>query len=223
MSFRVHFIELLTKQLPGEIAHIPLLPSGRKVSSEVRHRAINPIASAVAIHLVIEETNDVSIVLIERSKYSGAHSGQIAFPGGKVETDDNDLLYTARRESEEEIGLSKPIGEYIGKLTPVYIPISNFDVYPFVILHEKLPELIANEREVEGIIISSLSSFTAQNAIQYREVELVKGNKPTKVPGFTIGDKWLWGATALIVNELATIYSSAHERFKKNDIYMKRE
>ena len=218
MSFRVHFIELLTKHLPGEIAHIPLLPSGRKVSSEVRHKAINPIPSAVAIHIVIEDTNEVSIILIERSKYSGAHSGQIAFPGGKVETDDLDLLSTARRESEEEIGLSQSIGEYIGELTPVYIPISNFDVYPFVILHEKLPELIANEREVEGIIIGSLSSFISQNAIQYREVELVKGNKPTKVPGFTIGDKWLWGASALIVNELATIYRTAYERLLKNGI-----
>lgn len=211
MSLREHFIEILTSQLPGEKTHLPLLPSGRKVSSEVRHKAINPISSAVAIHIVMEETNDISLVLIERSKYSGAHSGQIAFPGGKVETDDLDLLSTARRESEEEIGLSISVGEYIGELTPVYIPISNFDVYPFVILHEKLPELIANEREVEGIIIGSLSSFTAQNAIQYREVEFVKGNKPTKVPGFTIGDKWLWGASALIVNELATIYRAAHE------------
>jgi len=47
----------LTAQLPGEKAHIPLLPSGRKVSSEVRHRAINPIPSAVAIQIVMEETN----------------------------------------------------------------------------------------------------------------------------------------------------------------------
>jgi len=215
MSFRVHFIELLTKHLPGEIAHIPLLPSGRKVSSEVRHRAINPFPSAVAIHIVIEETNDISLVLIERSKYSGAHSGQIAFPGGKVDIRDLDLLSTARRESEEEIGLSISVGEYIGELTPVYIPISNFDIYPFVILHEKLPTLVANEREVKEIIISSLSTFSKQNAIQYREVEFVKGNGNTTVPGFTIGDKWLWGASALIVNELATIYRSAHERFNK--------
>jgi 8-oxo-dGTP pyrophosphatase MutT (NUDIX family) len=219
MSFRAHFIELLTKQLPGEIAHIPLLPSGRKVSSEVRHKAINPIPSAVAIHIVIEDTNEVSIILIERSKYSGAHSGQIAFPGGKVDKEDLDLLSTARRESEEEIGLSISVGEYIGKLTPVYIPISNFDVYPFVILHEKLPALTANEREVKEIIISSLSTFSKQNAIQYREVELVKGNGFTTVPGFTIGDNWLWGASALIVNELATIYRTAHDRLSKNGNY----
>jgi len=211
MSFKEGFIELLNKQLPGESAHIPLLPAGRKVSSEVRHRAINPIASAVAIHIVIENTNDVSILLIERSKYSGAHSGQIAFPGGKVNTEDLDLLSTARRESEEEIGLSISVGEYIGELTPVYIPISNFDVYPFVILHEKLPALAANDREVKEIIIGSLSAFSKQNAIQYREVELVKRNGHTTVPGFTIGDNWLWGASALIVNELATIYRAAHE------------
>ena len=218
MSLREHFIEILTSQLPGEKAHLPLLPSGRKVSSEVRHHATNPISSAVAIHIVMEDTNDISLVLIERSKYSGAHSGQIAFPGGKVETEDVDLLSTARRESEEEIGLSKIIGEYIGELTPVYIPVSNFDVYPFVILHEKLPELIANEREVKRIIIRSLSSFSEHSAIQYRDVELVKGNGYTIVPGFNLDDNWLWGATALIVNELATVYRTAYERLLKNGI-----
>jgi 8-oxo-dGTP pyrophosphatase MutT (NUDIX family) len=155
---------------------------------------------------VIEETNDISIIFIERAEYGGTHSGQIAFPGGKVEANDIDLLYTARRESEEEVGISISEGKFIGKLTPVYIPVSNYDVYPFVILHEKFPVLSVDEREVSSFIIASLHSLAEPDAIHHKELAILKDNKMAKVPGFYIEDKWLWGASALIINELVAVY-----------------
>ena len=206
MTFKEQFIQVLNSQLPGESAHIPMLPVGRKVSSEVRKNAIKPRISAVALHIVIEETNDISIIFIERAEYGGTHSGQIAFPGGKVEANDIDLLHTARRESEEEVGISISEGKFIGKLTPVYIPVSNYDVYPFVILHEKFPVLSIDEREVNSFIIASLHSLAKPDAIHYKELAILKDNKLAKVPGFYIEDKWLWGASALIINELVAVY-----------------
>jgi 8-oxo-dGTP pyrophosphatase MutT (NUDIX family) len=212
MSFKERFIELLNNQLPGESAHIPLLPAGRKVSSEVREHAIKPMVSAVALHIRIEETNDISIIFIERAEYEGTHSGQIAFPGGKREANDIDILHTARRESEEELGIPITEGTMIGKLTPVYIPVSNYDVYPFVILHGTFPVLKPDLREVKSIIITSLLDFTKMNAIHYKKMAILKDKPLANVPGFYIEKKWLWGASALIVNELATIYRAAHER-----------
>ena len=206
MTFKEQFIQVLNSQLPGESAHIPMLPAGRKVSSEVRKNAVKPRISAVALHIVIEETNDISIIFIERAEYGGTHSGQIAFPGGKVEANDIDLLYTARRESEEEVGISIIEGKFIGKLTPVYIPVSNYDVYPFVILHEKFPVLSIDEREVRSFMIASLGSLAKPDAIHYKELAILKDNKMAKVPGFYIEDKWLWGASALIINELVAVY-----------------
>ena len=206
MSFKERFIERLNKQLPGESAHIPLLPAGRKVSSEVREHAIKPMVSAVALHICIEETNDISIIFIERAEYEGTHSGQIAFPGGKREANDIDLLYTARRESEEELGIPITEGTMIGKLTPVYIPVSNYDVYPYVILHDTFPVLKPDLREVKSIIITSLLDFTKTDAIHYKKMSILKDKPLANVPGFYIEDKWLWGASALIVNELAVVY-----------------
>jgi 8-oxo-dGTP pyrophosphatase MutT (NUDIX family) len=206
MSFKERFIELLNNQLPGESAHIPLLPAGRKVSSEVREHAITPMVSAVALHIRIEDTNDISIIFIERAEYEGTHSGQIAFPGGKREANDIDLLHTARRESEEELGIPITEGTIIGRLTPVYIPVSNYDVYPFVILHDTFPALKPDPREVKSIIIASLLDFTKMDAIHYKKMAILKDKPLANVPGFFIEDKWLWGASALIVNELAAVY-----------------
>ena len=213
MSFKERFIERLNKQLPGERTHIPLLPAGRKVSSEVREHAIKPMVSAVALHIRIEDTNHISIIFIERAEYEGTHSGQIAFPGGKREANDMDLLHTARRESEEELGIPITEGTMIGKLTPVYIPVSNYDVYPFVILHDTFPILKQDLREVKSIIIASLIDFTKMDAIHYKKMAILKDKPLANVPGFYIEEKWLWGASALIVNELGTIYRAAHQRF----------
>ena len=81
--------------------------------------------SAVGI-VLYPEVATANCVLIERPSYDGAHSGQISFPGGKMDLEDPHLEYTARRECFEEIDLPMESGQLIGGLTDVYIPVSNF-------------------------------------------------------------------------------------------------
>src|SRR5688572_27853183 len=69
--------------------------------------------------------------LILRASYSGSHSGQISFPGGKFDKEDADLGCTALREAKEEIGIDPGKITLIGELATLYIPPSGFLVHPF--------------------------------------------------------------------------------------------
>ena len=118
--------EKINNSLPGLGAHIAFYPL-----RFIKHNAedfLNFRKSAVAVHIYPsnESSNDFSILLIERSEYEGTHSKQIAFPGGKVDPEDESFEHTARRESFEEVEIPFDAGIFIGKLTEVNIPVSNY-------------------------------------------------------------------------------------------------
>ena len=136
----------------NESDHLAMLPAGRTLSSEALKTMDAHRESAVGIHCYKNQEAHYEILLIQRSEYQGKHSGQIAFPGGKMEHDDPDLRYTARRECHEEIGITPEAGDFIRSLSPVYIPVSNFKMTPFFFYHENPPALQLNEREVQQII-----------------------------------------------------------------------
>ena len=141
-------------------------------------------------------------ILIQRKEYTGKHSGQISFPGGKKDNEDADLLATAIRECLEEVGVDISSSEYLGKLTQVYIPVSGFLVEPHVFYYPEVPVFVQQEREVAAVFTISLDELLAEDVIS--EMKVTTENKLVKmnVPCFAIRDKQIWGATALILNEL---------------------
>lgn len=206
------FTHLKTAEI-SESDHLELLPQGRKLSSDALKDMNNVRISAVGIHGYVNAHGKHEIILIRRSEYEGKHSGQIAFPGGKMEANDLDLISTARRESEEEIGINAQTGELIRSLSTVYIPVSNFSMTPYVFYHERLPEMIINEREVQHIIQITLEDLCENIPIEYRKLPMEKGSLFTReVPGFLYGDFWIWGATALVLNQLKKIFSEWIEK-----------
>ena len=80
-------------------------------------------------------------VLTKRHVYEGFHSGQISFPGGKMEKEDANLEQTALRETEEEIGVPREAMQVFGSLTSVYIPPSGYIVHPYVSMLQEEPFL----------------------------------------------------------------------------------
>lgn len=159
--------------------------------------------SAVMILFCKDELDEIFIPLIERHAYKGTHSAQISFPGGKYEVEDENLQNTAIRECFEEIGLKEEI-EIVGKLTRLFIPVSGFLVEPYVgICKIKNPVVIPQEREVKSVLKLSLSQLLDDSIIEEGVVQA--GEYKIKTPYFLVEGNKVWGATAMMLNELKIV------------------
>jgi len=190
----------LQKPLPGEDAQFEMAHVKREKLSDILFDYKSYRQSAVLILLYPNEKNQTSILLIERMTYNGHHSGQIALPGGKAEPTDIDLQATALREFFEETG-ADIIPAVIGKLTPVYIPVSKFIVQPFVAYVSQKPNFSASADEVNELIEWEIDQLLNPDIIKETTIEPTPGLK-LKTPYFDVQGKMLWGATAMMLNEL---------------------
>lgn len=206
MSITVDEIrKLLTYRLPGEEAHIPMSPTGRGKSSEAITKAVNYRESAVAL-VIYEKQNELRSVLTERSPYRGMHSGEVCLPGGKKEDFETDLKQTAIRECVEEIGLKHERFELLGELTPVFIPVSNFSIQPYVFYYSENPIFIPDQREVAEIFSFPLQQLFQKDVIKKTRIELAGKRVLDNIPYFDINNKVVWGATALILHEFKHLF-----------------
>lgn len=196
--------EVIQTELPGERAHTPLMPVNRPYSSAAIKQAIDARKSAVAI-VLFPKASSIHSILIERPYYQGIHSKQISFPGGKMDPEDLNLEYTARRECFEEVCLPINSSINIGNLSDVYIPVSNFVVKPFVFYVEELPELIPDHREVEQIITFDVLDLTKEEVVKKTDISLQSGLIHREVPYFDIHGHVVWGATGMMLSELREI------------------
>lgn len=162
--------------------------------------------SAVMIVFCLDENNAFYIPLIERFEYAGAHSAQISLPGGKRDPLDVSLEQTALRECYEEIGIRENI-RVAGQLSKVFIPVSGFLVQPYVgVCMDKNPVFLPDAREVKKIINLRIDDFLdhttiKKGTIHYKELEI-------ETPYFSVEDRKVWGATAMILSELKEIVSA---------------
>lgn len=187
------------KELPGEAAHTPYKRYRQQFETSNAEQPRRP--AAVAIHLY-PQNSAWHFILIERSTYNGQHSGQMAFPGGKPEPTDPHLEFTARRESLEEIGIPTDQGQHLKTLSKVWIPVSGFEVSPYVFLHEQAPLLQPDPREVQEIISVSVSDLIADSSLTSKDIEIPGGQVLEAHPCFLLNNKIVWGATALMLNEV---------------------
>ncbi len=189
--------------LPGLEAQLRMAPLSRL--QELKMQAVNADTrqSAVLI-LFYPHKGKIMCVLMKRPTDNSVHSGQVSFPGGKFEETDIDLRSTALREANEEMGIVGDDVEIIGKLSPLFIPPSNFDVHPFVGITRKRPGFIINKNEVEQLIEVDFDLLLNPGAFTHKNIEHRNG-KLVDVPCFYINDHVVWGATAMIISELIWI------------------
>ena len=164
-------------------------------------RQATPKESAVMV-LIYPKNTELHLALIQRKIYKGAHSGQISLPGGKREQADKNLQKTAIRECKEEIGVTVHSSEVIASTSPIYIPPSNFDVYPFYAFKKTEPTFEKDEREVQEIIELPLSQIKIEN-LEDKKINH-DGRSPYKLTakGYQYKDHFIWGATARILAKL---------------------
>jgi 8-oxo-dGTP pyrophosphatase MutT (NUDIX family) len=167
----------------------------------------NNARPSAVLGLLFPSDGKLQMLLIKRISDGKAHSGQIGFPGGKQDTSDADLKATALREAHEEVGLLSADVDIIGSLTPLYIPVSNFQVYPFLAFSKTKPEYNISESEVEDILEISLDDLfhaerkTMVNVTSPVMPEILRSVRAYKLESGSI----IWGATAMIISELETI------------------
>ncbi len=195
---KTYLIDRLGKELPGVKAHIEVAPT-RRVKFD-KEEILSARESGVLILFYVKE-NEPHIALMQRPKYDGTHGGQVSFPGGKREESDTDIIHTALREANEEVGVVMEDVEVVGQLTEVYIPVSNFNVSPVVGFVNYHPEFIIDEHEVEELIELRLSDVTSVEKLEESRI-LLSNDTIIKAPSFVFENKIIWGATALMLNEL---------------------
>jgi 8-oxo-dGTP pyrophosphatase MutT (NUDIX family) len=190
--------------LPGESAHKQMTLRGRVPAHEAENLDPPPRQSAVMLMLYPKDQS-WNIILIKRPDYDGVHSGQIALPGGKQETFDENLLETALREAKEEVGISREALEPIGQLSKIYIPPSHFMVHPFVATLPSRPDLIGDTREVQEILHIPVTAFLGEDKVVMEKVFISQNKLSMNVPAFKVENHVIWGATAMILSEFAHV------------------
>jgi len=164
-----------------------------KLFPEPKHDGKTKLASV----LVIIYGSEPKILMIEKSRHLNIHAGEIAFPGGKWTEDDVDLLDTALRETEEEIGISIPRDKVIAQLENVTTLNSGYTITPFVCIIDKIPQLKSND-EVKSILhmpmIPLLHTLDDDKDPSHQSIQ--------EMYTFTFNDKIVWGASARILKHL---------------------
>ncbi len=212
----MNFSELINKiyiklgeELPGESAHNIMSPYKRTTPKEITEDAN---ISAVLL-LLYPKNNRVFFALIERSDYKGVHGGQISFPGGRNEPGES-LKETAVREAEEEIGVKKEDIQVLGELTDVYISASNFVVTPFVGVLDYTPHFEAEKREVKQVLEVALDDLMDEQNVKTKKIEIKTYDKNKlyiDAPYFSMNNKVVWGATAVILSEFKEVVKGIYE------------
>lgn len=204
-EFLIRIVNVKNLELPGEAFHLKMAPIERLLELKQKAREMKTAKQAAVLCLFYPSSEgETRLILILRKTYKGVHSAQVGFPGGKVESQDPSLLDAALRETEEEVGIPVADISVLKQLTEIYIPPSNFFVQPFLGITSKTPQFILQENEVEALIEVPLNEFL-NDAIKITQSLNTSYAKDIQVPAFHLQGHLVWGATAMMLNEIREI------------------
>jgi 8-oxo-dGTP pyrophosphatase MutT (NUDIX family) len=198
---------LRAEQLRWAFKNPPVWTPEVKREPPIGQRA--PQAAAVLLPIVMrgEQGNEPHLLLTQRTQHLSSHAGQIAFPGGKVDPDDQSEEHAALREAEEEVGLTSEHVEVLGQL-PSYITGTSFHITPVVALVSPDHTLQPNADEVEFAFEVPLSFLMdpsnhrlhqwENNGVQRQWYSMPYRPATTKLPNASNSETeyFIWGATA---------------------------
>ena len=199
--------KLKLSNLNSKTSQIKLAPSFRKEFIKLNSNKLLNSKKAAVIAALYEYDNEVRLILILRNTYNGVHSNQIGFPGGRVEDYDKTLFDTAIRETYEEIGVRVQKNELIRELHEIYIPPSNFNVYPFLVILNHPPSFVKDDKEVKEVITIDLESLLNCKITQTQipipaKLKELNIQNDVEVPAFKLAGYNVWGATAMMLSEI---------------------
>lgn len=180
---------------------LPMIHSvdGRPLRVNEPPPGITPRNAAVLV-LFYPTAHDVEIVVTRRAGTLRQHSGEIAFPGGRVDESDADVFACALREAQEEIGIPPSVLRILGTLHTVYVPRSNHSVTPVVGWIDAPVVYETNPAEVADVFHVPLPDLLQPDALHIEERRVQ--DDTVRVPYFPYGEHRIWGATALMLCDL---------------------
>ncbi len=195
----------LSSELPGPPAHVRMAPSRAAAAERIQVEG-RDCREAGVLALLYPRMGEPHLLVTVRRAHLSQHAGQISFPGGRREPDEA-LLQTALRETREEVGLDPSLIEVMGALTPLYVPPSNYCVYPFVGFTRAEPDLIPHDYEVERIEHVPLRCFLDRGNL--REEDWTIRGERLRVPFYHVEGLTIWGATAMMISEITALFEEA--------------
>jgi 8-oxo-dGTP pyrophosphatase MutT (NUDIX family) len=196
----------LERPKPGLQVQLEMAPDprpGQKTYQEVQDTCLH--AGVLVLLYPVDE--DLQVLLTRRTDSVLHHRSQISFPGGQREPGE-DLRVTALRETQEELGIETEKFRHLGTLTPLYIPPSNYCIYPLVTASETRPLYDPCPEEVAEVIEIPLQCLL--NRKNRTEQVWRRGGQDVKVPFYIFKHHKIWGATAMVLAEFLAIVAEAY-------------
>ena len=194
--------ENLKKEKPGLKAQLQMTPRprpGHKTYLEVGEAC----TKAGVLILLYPRRKRLHLVLTKRTERMSHHQAQISFPGGRKEPQES-LSQAALRETREELGILSGAARILGELTPLFIPPSNYCIYPIVATMSQRPHFSPSPKEVsEAIEVPLAHLLDPRNR---REEEWEIRGAPVAVPFYEFKGHKVWGATAMVLAELLDLF-----------------
>ncbi|MEO8084158.1 MAG: CoA pyrophosphatase [Ardenticatenales bacterium] len=190
---------------PGENAFRPLSVAGR-VGRTVDEARMGGAREGAVLVLMYPKDDAPHIVLTERRADLRDHAGQVSFPGGRIEPEET-AAEAALREASEEVGLTDAVA-ILGNLSPLWIPPTNYLVFPIVAAAAARPAFVTAADEVAALVEAPLAALydpAARCTIVRRGLD----GKPRPVPALRVAGHEIWGATAMILGELTALLRDA--------------
>lgn len=169
----------------------------QRLQNRQPRRVIQPTLQEAGVLVAVTDESDPKVLLTRRSQQLSSHRGEVAFPGGKKDLEDRDIITTALREASEEVALPPEKVNIIGELDQV-VSLHGYVVTPVLGLIKPNMEFIANPDELDAIFQVPISHFQ-QPPSRYFE----RGT--TRIPSYDYEGFHIWGITAMMIVEMMNV------------------
>lgn len=209
----------LARMLPGQPAQYKMAGLRRLEERGLQATPPSDVKLAAVLILLFMQDQTWHLTLIQRTvNPRDRHSGQISFPGGRYEPQDETLANAALREAQEELGVRPERVRLLGRLTELYVPVSNFVVHPFVgvLVDGESPAFTPQPGEVATILVPPLAIFLEGSSRKTTDITVSETVTLSNVPYFEVEGRVLWGATAMILNEFLEVVQTGLIKVDEN-------
>ena len=187
---------------------LPRTRDGEVIRRRVDRAALPPARHAATLLAIYPDDDGRLLVPITvRHAQLRSHAGEVSLPGGRVDDGDASHEAAALREAWEEVGLEPASVRILGTLDDVWIPVSNYELRPFVGALEHRPTLVPHDAEVASIVELPLDTLFDPNAMTVEELT-VRGLR-IRAGAYRFEGVTIWGATAITLGMLAHVLTGS--------------